>query len=78
MNISNYKIVVTESILKISDGNRTRSCCSQMIVLYDAKKAVPKGYTENFSCNVKLPPEFAGYTAIGNIISRTYHLALVA
>jgi hypothetical protein len=55
MNISNYKIVVTESILKVSESGRTRSNCSQTIILYDANKPVPKGYSEKFNCEVKLP-----------------------
>jgi len=48
------------------------------VLLHDSMKVVPKGMKDSFQFEMKIPPEFTGYTAIGSIIYRTYYLALIA
>ena len=77
ISIANYVVVLRERIIKVANSGRTRTFYND-IVLFDARKPVAKGYLENFSCEVRLPPNFRGYTAIGNIISRAYYLTVLA
>ena len=43
MRIKNYKITITEKELFITQGRTSKS--SNMFILYDAQKSVPKGFT---------------------------------
>jgi hypothetical protein len=74
--INDYKVVLREVITRVANCRKVNQY-SNDYVLYTAKKKIPLGQSDNFEAEIHIPQQAIGYTAIGNIISRTYELCLI-
>ena len=76
-DIRSIKVVLYEVTTRVANTGRVKYG-SQKFLMYDSLKTFPAGSTESFDADIVVPPTVIGYTAIGNIFSRSYFLALEA
>ena len=75
--IKSIKVILREKTIRVADCGRVKYG-QQDTLIHDSLKKVPVGANETFEAEVGIPPIMTGYTAIGNIFSRAYYLALEA
>ena len=68
------KLLLTEDINLVADSSEKKTI-SKKTILCDVKKNI-KFEGKEFTIHLKIPQVMVCYTAIGNILSRTYSLVL--